>query len=120
MKAKEVDVDNERGCNEASPKEKGAHGQMRNAWNDRNLQKAFPTFWLVCVSLALFEYLMDLRAAAWSVAPTTSFVFEIGVPLSVSFFAYVALIDPGKVPAKTPGASGVEELMRAIDAPGER
>jgi len=120
MKAKGGDVDNECGCNEASPKEKGTHRQITNVWNDRNLQKAFPTFWLVCVSLASFEYLMDLRAAAWSVAPTTSFVFEIGVPLSISFFAYVALIDPGKVPAKTRGASGVEELMRALDAPGER
>jgi len=120
MRPKGGDVDVERGRGEASPKEKGARGLMTNVVKDRNLHKVFPTFWLVCVSLALFEYLMDLRAAAWSVAPTASLAFELGVPLSVGVFAYVALSDPGKVPARARGASGVEEVMRALDAPGER
>eukprot|EP00747_Dinoflagellata_sp_TGD_P212354 gnl/TRDRNA2_/TRDRNA2_85451_c0_seq4.p1 gnl/TRDRNA2_/TRDRNA2_85451_c0~~gnl/TRDRNA2_/TRDRNA2_85451_c0_seq4.p1 ORF type:complete len:639 (-),score=116.20 gnl/TRDRNA2_/TRDRNA2_85451_c0_seq4:41-1921(-) len=83
---------------------------------DRAAQKAFPVFWLVCVSMATFQYLMDLRSTSYTVAPTASFLFEVGVPLSLAIFAYTALSDPGKVPSRTRGASGVEELMRQIDS----
>jgi len=112
-------LDLEVGRGEAVEKEKGVKGVLKALYKDRSMHKVFPVFWLVCVSLATFEYIMDLRSTAWSVAPTMSFVFEFGVPLSLSAFACAALMDPGKLPAKTRGASGVEELMRHIDAPGE-
>jgi len=68
--------------------------------------------------MATFEYLMDLRNTSYQVAPTASFFFEVGVPLSLSLFFWVALMDPGKLPARTKGASGVEELTRALDSDG--
>jgi ankyrin repeat protein len=80
-----------------------------------DMQKLFPTFWFVCVSLATFQYLMDLRATSYSAAPTISTLFELGVPLSLAVFFWTALSDPGKIPARTKGRSGVEELMRDLD-----
>merc|ERR1719171_2725724 len=62
---------------------------------------------------------MDLRAMSYTVAPHASLAFEIGIPLTLAIFAYTALMDPGKVPAKTPGNSGVEEIMKALDSPDE-
>merc|ERR1719433_2077973 len=41
-------------------------------------------------------------------------IFELGVPLSLAFFAWVSLGDPGKVPTKPKGQTGVEELQRAL------
>merc|ERR1719401_906343 len=58
---------------------------------------------------------MDLRVTSYAVAPTASMLFEIGVPMSLAIFFYVALADPGKLPARVKGRSGVEELMRLID-----
>jgi hypothetical protein len=87
-----------------------------------DMQKLFPTFWLVCVSLATFQYLMDLRATSYNVAPIVSALFELGVPLSLAVFFWTALSDPGKIPARTKGHSGVEELMHRLDggAPDEQ
>merc|ERR1712232_1437384 len=67
----------------------------------------------------MFEYLTDLRATSYEVAPTSSFLFELGVPLSLALFALVALKDPGKIPARAKGYSGVEELMKALDSNAE-
>lgn len=91
---------------------------ISKAGGDKTSQKAFPVFWLVCISMATFEYLMDLRTTSYQVAPTASLLFEVGVPLSLTLFFWVALMDPGKLPARTKGASGVEELMRALDNDG--
>lgn len=99
------------------PKE-GFMKMIMKAGEDKTAQKAFPVFWLVCVSMATFEYLMDLRTTSYQVAPTASLLFEVGVPLSLTLFFWVALMDPGKLPARTKGASGVEELMRALDTDG--
>lgn len=88
-------------------------------FQDKAMHKAFPIFWLVCVSLAVFEYLIDLRALGYAVAPIASMLFEMGVPLSLGIFAYVALSDPGNVPPPHKGHTGVEELMRAIDSENE-
>merc|ERR1719171_815223 len=62
---------------------------------------------------------MDLRAMSYTVAPHASLAFEIGIPLTLAIFAYTALMDPGKVPPKMPGNSGVEEIMKALDSPDE-
>lgn len=94
----------------------GGGGLFKSLMKDKIAQKAFPVFWLVCVSLAVFQYIMELRATSYQVAPTFSFLFELGIPASVALFFYVALMDPGKIPARTKGNSGVEELMRAIDS----
>jgi len=95
--------------------EKSKEGLMKSVMKDKAAHKLFPTFWLVCVSLAVFEYLMDLRSLGWRLAPTGSLLFEIGVPLSLAIFAWTALTDPGKIPAKTRGASAVEDVMRKLD-----
>eukprot|EP00418_Pyrodinium_bahamense_P082143 CAMPEP_0179051544 /NCGR_PEP_ID=MMETSP0796-20121207/21300_1 /TAXON_ID=73915 /ORGANISM="Pyrodinium bahamense, Strain pbaha01" /LENGTH=586 /DNA_ID=CAMNT_0020748089 /DNA_START=66 /DNA_END=1826 /DNA_ORIENTATION=+ len=112
---KEEDMDLELG-DEAKPKQRdGIMKSLMKAGQDKTAQKAFPVFWLVCVSMAVFEYLMDLRSTSYQVAPTASMLFEVGVPLSLALFFWVALTDPGKVPAKAKGKSGVEELMRALE-----
>lgn len=83
---------------------------------DKAAQKMFPVFWLVCVSMALFEYIMDLRQSSYEAAPTAALLFELGAPLSVAIFFYVALSDPGMLPTRPKGNSGVEELMRSLDS----
>jgi len=96
-------------------KNEGVMKTLMKAGQDKTAQKAFPVFWLVCVSLATFEYIMDLRRTSYEVVPTAAMLFEIGVPLSLAFFFWVAFSDPGKLPARAKGHSGVEELMRALD-----
>jgi len=86
---------------------------------DKTMHIVFPVFWLVCVSLASFEYIMDLRVTSYAVAPRASMFFEFGVPFTLLCFALTALGDPGKVPAKTPGNSGVEDIMRQLDRPDD-
>jgi ankyrin repeat protein len=100
--------------------EKKSFGQMmQSTMKDKSMHKVFPLFWLVCVSLGLFQYIMDLRSTSYKVAPYASMFFELGIPLSLAIFAFTALGDPGKVPPKTPGNSGVEDIMRALDSPEE-
>jgi len=101
----------------------GANLRRRDASKDeadklkkKALQNAAATFWLVSVSLALFQYLTDLRLISWTVAPRVSLCFELGVPASLALFFTVALSDPGKVPARVKGCSGVEELLKALKA----
>mmetsp|Transcript_32283 Transcript_32283/g.77097 ORF Transcript_32283/g.77097 Transcript_32283/m.77097 type:complete len:607 (-) Transcript_32283:109-1929(-) len=91
-------------------------GMFKGLMQDKAAHKIFPTFWLVCVSLATFQYIMDIRQMSYEVAPTTAFLFELLVPMSLAVFSFVALGDPGKVPARPPGNSGVEELMKAFDS----
>lgn len=83
---------------------------------DSVLQRIFPVFWVICVSLSMFVYLMDLRQAGWELAPTVSCVFVLGTPLSLALFAYTSLSDPGSLPRGVKGRCGVEELMKGIDA----
>merc|ERR550532_2512338 len=113
-----VEEDVEKGGDEtkARPKKDGFMGMMMKAGHDKTAQKAFPVFWLVCVSMATFEYIMDLRRTSYEVVPTGSVFFEIGVPLSLAFFFWVAFSDPGKLPARAKGHSGVEEIMKALDS----
>jgi len=111
-------TDLEMGGGEKKKPRGGLMQMMNKAGEDKTAQKAFPVFWLVCVSMASFEYLMDLRSTSYQVAPTASLLFEVGVPLSLTLFFWVALMDPGKLPARTKGSSGVEELMRALDTDG--
>jgi hypothetical protein len=92
---------------------------MQTIMKDKAAHKIFPVFWLVCVSMAMFEYLMDLRMTSYQVAPTAALLFELGVPMSVALFAFVVFKDPGKIPARTKGHSGVEELMKALDGGSE-
>lgn len=89
---------------------------LKTLFKDKAAQKLFPVFWIVCVSLALFQYITDLRVTGYQVAPIMSILFELGVPGSLLIFAWVALADPGKVPSRIKGNSGVEELMRNIDS----
>jgi len=103
--------------------EKGSAGEpakkqddlFKSITKDKAAQKAFPVFWVVCVALSVFEYLMELRATSYAVAPNASLLFELGVPLSLALFFYVALTDPGRLPPRLKGHSGVEEVMRALD-----
>eukprot|EP00435_Cladocopium_sp_Y103_P017227 s1651_g4.t1 len=90
-------------------------GFFKGLMQDQAAHKIFPVFWLVCVSLAVFQYIMDIRKASYEVAPTTSFMFEMLVPVTLAVFTFVALGDPGKVPSRPQGNSGVEELMKALD-----
>lgn len=76
---------------------------------------AAPTFWLVSVSLASFQYLTDLRSISWEIAPSAAMAFEMGVPLALFLFFYTHLVDPGKVPNGIKYACGVEELMQALE-----
>jgi len=81
---------------------------------DRNSHKLFPTFWLVMVSLAGFQYLNDIRSLSWELEPIVALCFEVGVLLSLALFARTALMDPGRIAPKPRGSSGVEELMKAL------
>eukprot|EP00927_Polykrikos_kofoidii_P053894 TRINITY_DN48419_c0_g1_i1.p1 TRINITY_DN48419_c0_g1~~TRINITY_DN48419_c0_g1_i1.p1 ORF type:complete len:561 (+),score=92.06 TRINITY_DN48419_c0_g1_i1:120-1802(+) len=92
-------------------------GSMSRVKKDRDkvMQKGFPMFWLVCVSLATFEYLTDLRTLAYTRNFGVSLLFEICVPGSLALFAFAALSNPGIIPSKVRGNSGVEVLMRAMD-----
>eukprot|EP00439_Symbiodinium_sp_Y106_P034011 s3255_g4.t1 len=96
---------------------KGKPGFFKGLMQDKAAHKIFPVFWLVCVSLAVFQYIMDIRVVGYEVAPITAFLFELLVPLSLGFFTFVALGDPGTVPARPQGNSAVEELMKVIDSP---
>lgn len=100
-----------------SPDGKGEKKEsfMKSVMKDKAAHKIFPVFWLVCVSLALFQYLIDFRSTSYQVAPTASLLFELGIPASLLIFAWVALGDPGKLPARARGHSGVEEIMNALD-----
>jgi hypothetical protein len=109
-------LDLERGTGSGKDKDSGL-GAIKSAFTDKGAQKMFPCFWLICVSLAVFEYIVDLRKTSYTVAPYASMAFELGVPLSLACFFLVALSDPGKVPSKARGNSGVEEIMRALDGP---
>mmetsp|Transcript_5858 Transcript_5858/g.11825 ORF Transcript_5858/g.11825 Transcript_5858/m.11825 type:complete len:585 (-) Transcript_5858:105-1859(-) len=77
------------------------------------------TFWLVSVSLAVFQYLSYIRPIAWRDAPMVALAFELGVPISLALFFSVGWMDPGKVPARLKSVSGVEDIMRALTSGGE-
>lgn len=77
------------------------------------------SFWLCCVSVATFEYLTELQTVAWQLTPRCAQAFEIGVPLCLLIFAAAANKDPGKVPPRVKGNSAVEEVLRALQQPGD-
>ena len=66
-------------------------------------------------SQTLFQYLVDVRPVSYSLAPKAAFLFELGVPISMAIFAWVALSDPGKLPTRVEGHFCVGELMRDLD-----
>ncbi|CAE7694932.1 PAT24 [Symbiodinium sp. CCMP2456] len=115
--AKVQPEDLEAGQAKAESSGKGKPGFFKGLMQDKAAHKIFPVFWLVCVSLAVFQYIMDIRVVGYEVAPITAFLFELLVPLSLGFFTFVALGDPGTVPARPQGNSAVEELMKVIDSP---
>jgi palmitoyltransferase len=102
------------GVESVEERPKAVSAPAKQVKEDRSSHKLFPTFWLVMVSLASFQYLNDIRSLSWEQAPTVAMFFEIGVPLSLALFARTALMNPGRIPPKPRGASGVEELMRAL------
>eukprot|EP00931_Biecheleriopsis_adriatica_P121411 TRINITY_DN96495_c0_g1_i1.p1 TRINITY_DN96495_c0_g1~~TRINITY_DN96495_c0_g1_i1.p1 ORF type:complete len:557 (-),score=118.52 TRINITY_DN96495_c0_g1_i1:17-1687(-) len=77
-------------------------------------KNAAASFWLICVSLAAFEYLTELRESAWTLAPSFAMAFELGVPACLGLFVAVAWADPGKVPPGRKNASGVEEILKTL------
>lgn len=74
-----------------------------------------PCFWMVCVSLSLYQFLTEALPTVWKAAPISAVLYELGVPISLALFFYVALTDPGKVASKVKGASGVEEVIRKLE-----
>merc|ERR1712232_645806 len=100
---------------EKTDKKKKKDGFMKEMTKDKVMQKVFPVFWLVCVSLAVFQYIMDLRPLGQKIAPVASMLFELGVPMSLLLFALTARGDPGIVKPRAPGNTGVEELMKLLD-----
>eukprot|EP00929_Paragymnodinium_shiwhaense_P034330 TRINITY_DN18703_c0_g1_i1.p1 TRINITY_DN18703_c0_g1~~TRINITY_DN18703_c0_g1_i1.p1 ORF type:complete len:615 (+),score=115.78 TRINITY_DN18703_c0_g1_i1:87-1931(+) len=105
----------EEGVKEQAKKDKKKDGFMKEMTKDKVMQKAFPVFWLVCVSLAVFQYIMDLRPTGQKIAPIASMLFELGVPMSLLLFVLTAKGNPGIVKPKGPGQTGVEELMKILD-----
>lgn len=87
---------------------------------DKTTHRVFPAFWLICVSLSLFQYITDIRSLSWEHAPYAAMLFEIGAPFAVALFAVVALSDPGTMRSLPRGQSGVEQLMQALDKPGQQ
>jgi len=83
---------------------------------DKFAANAASTFWLVCVSLATFQYLVDLHPVSWTVAPRAALLFELGVPSSLLLFLVTSWSDPGKAPERVKTKSGVEDIMRAFKA----
>jgi len=83
--------------------------------SDKLMHYMAPCFWLVSVSIATLQYINDLRSASWEAAPMVALAFEIGIPLSLVLFFHTATANPGKVPPRIKSASGVEDLMRALD-----
>lgn len=80
------------------------------------LKMYMPTmFWLACVSLTSFEYLVEVRTIGWIVAPIGAFLFEVGVPLSLLMFFYVSNSKPGCVPPRLQ-KQAMEELEEAFAA----
>jgi len=79
------------------------------------------TCWLVCVSLAVFEYLVEMRTLCWTTRPNIAMCFELGVIASLCLFFFVANVDPGKVPPRVRTTSAVEEFMNGLRAytPGD-
>jgi len=85
-----------------------------DVWRDRARYNAPATFWIMCVSLALFEYLTDLRPLVYDQSPIAALAFELGVPTSLLLFYSVMFSDPGKVPTRFKGNSAVEEVLQVL------
>jgi len=116
-KAFDLEQDAEKGSSGEGGKKTSLRADIvRSLAKDKAGQKIFPVFWVVCVALAFFQYLMDFRAVSYTVVPTASMLFELGVLASLALFAWVALGDPGRIPNGVRGKSGVEELMRSFDS----
>eukprot|EP00930_Biecheleria_cincta_P047527 TRINITY_DN32961_c0_g1_i1.p1 TRINITY_DN32961_c0_g1~~TRINITY_DN32961_c0_g1_i1.p1 ORF type:complete len:627 (-),score=124.81 TRINITY_DN32961_c0_g1_i1:92-1972(-) len=101
---------------EATKEGKGKGGIFKSLMKDKAAHKLFPVFWLVCVSMSMFCYIMDLRAVSYEAAPTSSMLLELLVPVCLVIFSFVALGDAGAIPSRPLGNSGVEELMKKLDS----
>eukprot|EP00747_Dinoflagellata_sp_TGD_P032918 gnl/TRDRNA2_/TRDRNA2_136289_c1_seq4.p1 gnl/TRDRNA2_/TRDRNA2_136289_c1~~gnl/TRDRNA2_/TRDRNA2_136289_c1_seq4.p1 ORF type:complete len:454 (+),score=42.86 gnl/TRDRNA2_/TRDRNA2_136289_c1_seq4:28-1362(+) len=75
-----------------------------------------PLAWICLVSVACLHYLRYTRHLCWKRTPCLCCLFEVGAPLNLILFLYARSIDPGKLPSKCRGASGVEELLQFIDS----
>lgn len=71
----------------------------------------FAMAWLMCVSFAVFEYMLDVRQRCWEIAPLVVVFFEGGVAMSLALFVYVAIVDPGKVPTQPSSRKSAVELL---------
>eukprot|EP00747_Dinoflagellata_sp_TGD_P167132 gnl/TRDRNA2_/TRDRNA2_191051_c0_seq1.p1 gnl/TRDRNA2_/TRDRNA2_191051_c0~~gnl/TRDRNA2_/TRDRNA2_191051_c0_seq1.p1 ORF type:complete len:690 (+),score=127.24 gnl/TRDRNA2_/TRDRNA2_191051_c0_seq1:113-2071(+) len=120
-----MDDELEAGTAQAAAPKSGRRGRLRRKQKEDTMRKIIgrqpvcnpgPICWLVCTSLAIFQYLNDIRTVSWTVAPSICLAFELGVPMSLALFFYVMYTDPGKLPARIKGNSGVEELMKALDS----
>eukprot|EP00930_Biecheleria_cincta_P052021 TRINITY_DN3723_c0_g2_i2.p1 TRINITY_DN3723_c0_g2~~TRINITY_DN3723_c0_g2_i2.p1 ORF type:complete len:569 (-),score=96.13 TRINITY_DN3723_c0_g2_i2:66-1682(-) len=88
--------------------------QEMDRWREKAQLNGPATFWLVCVSLASFQYLTDLRVESWELAPTAALAFELGIVTSLALFFSVMFADPGKVPSRH---CAVEDLLKSLRDP---
>jgi len=70
-------------------------------------------FWLACVSLTMFEYLIDIRSSTWEKRPIAAVLFELGVPMSIALFLFVGSQDPGKINPR-PQRLAIDEMTKAL------
>lgn len=110
--------DIEGGKGAAKRRDKGMDEELARL-REKAIHNAAPTFWLVSVSLAVFQYLTDLRVLSWRNAPVGALCFELGVPATLALFLWVSMANPGKVPPRPKTASGVEEFMAALTSCSE-
>eukprot|EP00928_Gymnodinium_smaydae_P025760 TRINITY_DN20421_c0_g1_i2.p1 TRINITY_DN20421_c0_g1~~TRINITY_DN20421_c0_g1_i2.p1 ORF type:complete len:577 (+),score=110.21 TRINITY_DN20421_c0_g1_i2:114-1844(+) len=75
---------------------------------------AAPLFWLMSVSAASYSYLTEARPLVVDQRPFLCAFFELGVVASLALFMIVNRLNPGIVSARMRGASGVEDIMRAM------
>mmetsp|Transcript_150828 Transcript_150828/g.484726 ORF Transcript_150828/g.484726 Transcript_150828/m.484726 type:complete len:588 (-) Transcript_150828:88-1851(-) len=71
-------------------------------------------FWLACVSMTVFEYLIDIRSISWTQRPFCSLFFEIGVPLSLFLFVFVSTRDPGIIQPRQQERA-IEDVMKGFE-----
>lgn len=78
-------------------------------------QYGFGVFWLMCVSITVFEYILDSQILAEQYCPVLAAIFERGVFFSLVLFFSIVLGDPGKVTAKI-GArpNGLDAYLRLL------
>mmetsp|Transcript_15099 Transcript_15099/g.32534 ORF Transcript_15099/g.32534 Transcript_15099/m.32534 type:complete len:593 (+) Transcript_15099:460-2238(+) len=101
---------------ESSMPKKASKGTSNGKSDFEKLMKWGPAiFWLACVSLTTFEYLIDIRDHCWTNRPMSAFLFELGVPASLILFVAVAFTDPGIIKPR-PKELAIEEVTRGFES----